>query len=286
MRVGIKNFFINLFRISGLLLLYKKLIYKIVKLKKTALISCQGYKMYVNTKDRGITPILLIEGVFEKYVTRLFKETIRPNMVVVDIGANIGYYTLIASKLVGSNGKVYAFEPEPNNYDLLLKNIRINGYTNATPVKKAVSNKCDKTTLFLDKVSSGDPSLDENNVPQKKGFIEVETVTLDSFLKDVKVDVVKIDAQGAEGLILEGSERILRNNNLKLFMEFWPYGLRNMGTNPLELLYKLQSNGFKATLVGKRTIKYIEAVKVIEVCDNAVDKKECVDLLLEKPQFV
>ena len=58
-------------------------------------------------------------------------------MVVVDIGSNIGYYTLIAAKILGSSGKVYAFEPEPNNYELLLKNIEVNGYTNIVPVQKA-----------------------------------------------------------------------------------------------------------------------------------------------------
>lgn len=281
MILNIKNFFINIFRIFGLLILYKKLIYKVIKLKKTALISCQGCKMYVNTKDRGITPILLIEEVLEKHVTEMFKKSIKTDAIVVDIGANIGYYTLIASKLAGNNGKVYAFEPEPSNYDLLLKNIHINRGVNVIPIKKAVSNRCDKATLFLDNKSLGNPSLAKANVPQMSNRVEVETITLDSFLKNIKVDVIKIDAQGAEGLIIEGGEKILKNNALKIFMEFWPYGLKNMGTNPLELLYKLQSYGFKTILIDKN-IERIEPIKAIEMCNNAPDKKGAFNLLLEK----
>ena len=73
-------------------------------------------------------------------------------MTVVDIGANYGSYTLIASKLVGNDGRVYAFEPEPGNYDILVKNIEMNGYTNVTPIRKAVSNKQGKVRLYVDKI--------------------------------------------------------------------------------------------------------------------------------------
>ncbi|GAI28794.1 unnamed protein product [marine sediment metagenome] len=77
----------------------------------------QGNKMYVNTDDRGFAPILLVDGVWEKYKTEVFKQMVKEGMVVVDIGANIGYYTLIGAELVGESGIVYAFEPEPSNVD-------------------------------------------------------------------------------------------------------------------------------------------------------------------------
>ena len=73
-------------------------------------------------------------------------------MTVVDIGANYGSYTLIASTLVGNDGKVYAFEPELGNYDILVKNIEMNGCTNVTPIRKAVSNKQGKVRLYVDKI--------------------------------------------------------------------------------------------------------------------------------------
>jgi hypothetical protein len=92
------------------------------------LIDVQGSKMYVDSSDIGVAPFLLEWGFYEKYETALFKRLVKKGMVVVDIGANIGYYTLLAAHLVGDKGKVFAFEPDPNNYDLLCKNIEVNGY--------------------------------------------------------------------------------------------------------------------------------------------------------------
>ena len=78
------------------------------------------------------------------------REILKPGMVVLDIGANIGYHTLISSKLVGNTGKIYSFEPEPHNFKLLLKNIEINEFKNIIPINKALSNNIGSTKLFLD----------------------------------------------------------------------------------------------------------------------------------------
>ncbi len=105
------------------------------------LISCQGCKFYVNPMDVGIVPHLLADGVYEPRTTEVFKCLLKPGMVVVDIGANFGYYALIAAQFVGSTGKIYACEPEPNNFRLLLNNIKINGFSNVAPLQIALSNR-------------------------------------------------------------------------------------------------------------------------------------------------
>jgi len=276
-------------RIPGVISLHK-LIYKMVKPKGVILIKCQGNKMFVNTEDEGIVPPLLIQGVYEKCETELFKKLIKPGMVVMDAGANIGYYTLIAAKLVGNNGRVYAFEPDPNNYKLLVKNIKTNGYTNIIPIQKALSNKNKKIKLFVDKVAWGNQSFSENNVPGKAGFVKVRTITLDDFsenvVNDKKIDLIKMDTQGAEGLIIEGAKKILRNSksSLKITMEFWPYGLKNVGTDPLKLLRKLKSYGFKIKLIDEinECISDIEIMKIFEICENENAGRGFVNLLLEK----
>jgi len=274
-------------RIPGILKLYY-LIYKIIFPKGIVLINIQGSKMYVNTQDMSFVPSLMVSGVYEKYETELFKKLVKPGMTVVDIGSNIGYYSLIAAKLAGNNGKVYAFEPEPNNYNLLVKNIKINNYANIIPIQKAVSNKRGNTKLFIDKINLGNPSFSKNNVPTpKEGFAEVEAITLDEFfenvVKDSKVDFIKMDTQGAEGLIVEGAGEVLKNNNLKIFMEFWPYGLKNIGTNPLKLLLKLQNYGFKMKIIDEKNqcIKHTRIMKIIEICENSKNGKGHVNLLLE-----
>lgn len=277
-------------KIPGIFLIYE-FIYKTVKPKGVVLIDAQGNKMYVDCRgrDMGVCS-LLITGYYEKYVTEIFKQLIKPGMVVIDIGANIGYFTLIAAKLVGREGKVYAFEPEPNNFRLLVKNIKINGYSNIVPIQKALYNKSGKRKLFTNKVNLRDPSFSEDNVLEKEGFVEVETITLGGFFGNVandnKVDLIKMDVQGAEGLIIEGARKILRNNNLKIIMEFWPYGLKNIGTDPLKVLHKLQNYGFEIKLIDEKSryLKDIEIMKIIDICENAKDGKGAVNLLLENQE--
>jgi len=266
-----------------------KLIYRMIRPKGIIPVYVLGNKMYINSQDEGCVSDLLIKGVYEKYETQLFKELIQPGMIVVDVGANIGYYTLIAAKLVRNKGRVYAFEPEPNNYKLLVKNIETNNYTNIIPVPKAISHKEGKVKLFIDKVNLGLHSFSENNVLEKNGSIEVEMLTLDNFFENVvknnKIDLVKIDTQGAEGLVIEGAEKTLRNNSLKILMEFWPTGVTNVGTDPIKLLQKLLDYGFKINYINaiKQRIETIRPIEIVNLWNRAKDKRRfSINLLLER----
>lgn len=95
----------------------------------------QGHKMFLDSKD---SLRLSIHGIYEPLETELAKKEVKKGNVVLDIGANIGYYTLIFAKLVGEDGKVFAFEPDPTNFALLKKNVEMNGYKNVMFVQKAV----------------------------------------------------------------------------------------------------------------------------------------------------
>lgn len=268
------------------------LAYRRVRPKGIVLIDVERNKMYVNADDVSIAPSLLMDGVWEKFKTELLKKIIKEGMVVVDIGANIGYYSLIAAKLVGKSGIVYAFEPEPSNYELLCKNIEVNNYTNVIPVRKAISDKNGKVNLWFEKERMVNPSFSKENVLdaskheslEKGGFIEVETISLDDFfenkVKNYKVDFIKVDTEGAEGLMVDGAEKILKNNNLKIIMEFWPDGLRRLGTDPQKLLQKLQEYGFKIKLIDEKNLT-LEPIEIVEFYKK-IGPDEGFDLLLEK----
>jgi len=281
----------TLVRLGGL---FPLLIYEKLKPKGIILINnVQRNKMYVNAEDKSMVPYLLLDCVWEKYKTELFKKTITQGMTVVDIGAGIGYYTLIAARLVGETGVVYAFEPEPCNYELLSKNIELNGFTNVVSIKKAVSDKKGKSKLYFEKERIVNPSLSKENVLsaskhkviEKGGFIEVETISLDEFFEKTvgnnKVNVIKVDTEGAEGLMVDGAEEILKsNNNLKMFIEFWPDGLAKLGTNPLRMLQKLKEYGFKTKLINE-TVQSADPIDIIEFY-RKMTPGQGFDLLLEK----
>jgi predicted methyltransferase len=109
-------------------------------------VEVQGSKMYVDVFDpdpsmRATFRAYALNRVHEESTTNLFRNIVKEGDVVVDLGANVGYFTLLTAKLVGRKGKVYAFEPEPRNYGYLLKNIQLNGYEHVVASQKAVADR-------------------------------------------------------------------------------------------------------------------------------------------------
>jgi len=169
----------------------------------------QGNKMYLDSLDSlGV----LGRGVHESLTTDLFKKEIKKSDIVLDIGAHIGYYTLIFAKLVGKEGKIFAFEPHPNNFALLKKNVEINNYQNVILEEKAVSDKNGRIKLFLSEGSSGLHRIYKYKLEGERNFIEVESIKLDDYFKNYDRDInwIKIDIEGAEWLALQGMPPAVR----------------------------------------------------------------------------
>lgn len=197
---------------------------------KTNFTDMQGSKMYLNKLFREVSHA----RIWELFETKIVKKLVRRGDVVVDIGANIGYFTLLFSRLVKPSGKVFAFESEPANFSLLKKNIEINGYKNVTLIQKAVSNKNELIKLYLSQDNEGDHRIYESD--GNRDFIEIESVCLDEYFRNMedKINFVKMDIQGAEGTVIQGMRNILnRNDNLNMITEYWPYGLIKCGMDSL-----------------------------------------------------
>ena len=228
----------------------------------------RGIKMYADIQSTELGAGC-IHGYHEKGETELFKKIVKEGMIIVDLGANIGYYTLIAAKIVGERGRVYAFEPEPNNYHLLVKNIEVNGCNNVIPVQKAVSNQSGVTKLLLAPRTTGAHRINDPNYG--KGSIEVETVALDEFFKDKesRIDVIKMDVVGAEIATLQGMREILkRNNELKIIGEFYREFIRRSGYSPEDGLDELIRDGFKLYHINdlKGEITPIDIDSLMQMC--------------------
>jgi len=201
------------------------------------------HKMFLDPID---TLGLSLRGYYEQYETEIVKGEIKKGDVVLDLGANIGYYTLIFAKLVGESGKVFAFEPEPANFSLLKKNMEINGYNNIILIQKAVSDRDKIIKLYLHKYNKGAHTIYKSYDNQE--FVEIKTVKPDDYFENYngKIDFIKMDIEGSEGLALQGMSKILeKNKNIKIFTEFNPSLLKNCGTEPENYLNLLIQQGFK-----------------------------------------
>jgi FkbM family methyltransferase len=141
---------------------------------------------------------------------------------VIDIGAHIGRYTITSSKQVGKTGKVVAIEADPDNFQLLKRNIALNKLTNVMPLNYAVFSERTRMKLYEQSASAKYNSLMLARAARTKNYVEVEADTLDSILKLNEVNQVnwiKIDVEGAEFEVLKGSTKTLSSENMSLLIE-------------------------------------------------------------------
>uniref|UniRef100_A0A6H1Z7H5 Putative methyltransferase n=1 Tax=viral metagenome TaxID=1070528 RepID=A0A6H1Z7H5_9ZZZZ len=207
-----------------------------------------GHTVYWHPRDYWMGP-QLAAGRYEQETVSLWVSLLSSGMTAVDLGAHVGLYSLLGARQVGQGGRVYAFEPEPSCYALLLKNIAANGYRDIIiPVNSAVSNTAGKVELFLGELESGETSLyPAPGAGQQR--VTVEAVTLDEFFEGEgwpPVQVMKMDIEGAEKVALEGMRQLVaRNPSLKLIMEFGPGVQASAGVSPEDLFGTLTGLGFQ-----------------------------------------
>ena len=237
---------------------------------KQTFVRVDGHKMFLDSKDSlGLS----VNGIFEPFETELVKKMIKKNDIVLDIGANIGYYTLIFAKLVGEEGKVFAFEPDPTNFALLKKNVEINGYKNVIMVQKAISNKTGKAKLYLSEYGTEHRIYNSYDNCQ---FLEVEVTQLDDYFKNYNetINFIKIDIEGAEGGAIQGMVALLKKNkNVKIMTEFWPAGLKRSGIDASEYLKIFVKHGFKLYNINEQE-KTLKLVDISVLCEMHTLKKQ------------
>lgn len=198
----------------------------------------------VPSGDWRLAAYLSLGGHFEYGTEILYRKVIRSDMVVVDIGANVGIYTLHALK---AGAEVYAFEPTPETFNILRHNVALNGFEYSPKVhlyNSAVSDREEMTEFAVVSNSCGHNSMFRENKDDK--IIRVPTVRLDDTLDGIKIDCFKVDVEGAEMLVLNGMESLLTNNaSVVGFVEFAPGNLRRSGIEPRDLYDRLNQMGFR-----------------------------------------
>lgn len=196
----------------------------------------------VPSMDWRLAAYLSRGGHFEYGTELVFRKLIQPGMAVLDVGANVGIYSIHAMLL---GAEVYAYEPTPGTYQILNQNIALNGFEFSDKVHTfnvAVSDKEGMVSFALTD-NCGHNSIyaeDESN-----SIIEVPTVALDKELKGKRIDCFKIDVEGADYLVVQGMQELLTENPDAIgFVEFAPVNLRRAGVEPLDYYKYLIELGF------------------------------------------
>jgi FkbM family methyltransferase len=218
--------------------------------------------------DRFITPTLRHQGLWEPAETAYLAWRLQPGMTFVDVGANIGYFTLLASGRVGDHGRVVAFEPDPASFALLRHNVRRNGRANVDALPWAVGARSGRTRLHLSRRNRGDHRIYPSE--ERRRSLAVPQVALDGLpLLRAPLDVVKVDVQGAEEGVIRGMEGLIAGSpGLVMTVEFWPYGLHRYGSDPGQLLDYYRSVGFalEALYPGEPFPRPLDQGELLEAC--------------------
>lgn len=191
----------------------------------------------------------LFTGGFETVEVEFMRQSLKPGNIFFDVGANGGIFTIIAAKKVGSNGHVYAFEPGQRELELLKHNIAINNLTNVTVIETAITNKKGVTKFAISRDGAMN-SLAQTDHPKQQieSWQTVEITTLDNVLEELnisKVDFLKIDVEGAEGLVIEGAKKLLfSENSPTILFEASDLNVGSFGYSVSELIGKLEAKKF------------------------------------------
>jgi FkbM family methyltransferase len=181
--------------------------------------------------DRLVFLALHRAGLMGKEEAGLLQTLVTPGMRILDVGANIGLYTLLLSRLTGEAGKIFAFEPEPKLFSILCENCAANGANNVTPFQCAAGETNGRATFQRAIFNSGDNRLGTSKTGAES--IEVEVARLDEVVPVRTVDFIKLDVQGHELSALTGMQQLLASSpDVRVLFEFWPTGLTAANASP------------------------------------------------------
>lgn len=211
--------------------------------------------------QRNMASHLLTGSLYEPEITLALMRILHPGDCFVDVGANVGFFTVIAARLVGEEGCVYAFEPETANFNRLKENIVLNDLTNVMPYQAAVGDRDGETELYINSDNDGghalwDPGAHSFNrlsretvIKQSTPLVKLDTVLMTDFETASTVKAIKIDAEGYEQHVLQGTiETILQQHIPFVFAEINRLALRQAGAGERSFLLLMRHLGYSAFL--------------------------------------
>ncbi|WP_205474147.1 FkbM family methyltransferase [Nocardioides sp. SYSU D00038] len=222
------------------------------RLTRSNRVRIDGFDLETDLHDS----LQLARGAYEVAETAWYKAHVGPGDTVVELGANIGYFTCVFARSVGPTGRVVAYEPDPRLREIATRNLESHGFGGWSEVRpSAVSDGPGRATFYRAGRNYGNNSLFRDRADAIGGStFEVDLVTLDDDLADLpdRIDFVKMDIQGAESHALSGMDKILADRPPRLMLlEFWPHGLDALGRPPRQMLDQLADAGYTVREMGR-----------------------------------
>jgi FkbM family methyltransferase len=214
----------------------------------------RGINFELDLND-AIPRFLFYVGYYERWETRWLESALEPGWTVLDIGAHIGYYSLLCAKGVGPTGAVYAFEPRPSTFAQLRRNVELNPGLNVYPQAMAVSERAERLGLSETNSSNTGTSYITGKGSADSG---VAATTLDEFVCEhglTRVDFIKADVEGHEVKVLSGATQTLDRFRPRVMIELSPDALQRFGDTSESVIESLRSRGYliyEATRRGLR----------------------------------
>jgi FkbM family methyltransferase len=214
----------------------------------------EGNRFYLDYSDGYFSSYVAVHGYWEKMESEVIRNYVRPGMHVLDLGANIGYYTILLSELVGEQGRVIAFEPEPGCHRLLQKNVAGLRLMNVEVVQAAAWHESGELEFFANESDAMDHSVvPVRGTPSTR---RVPAIAIDDYVGTATFDFIKLDIQGAEGHALRGMRRLLeRHLPETIITEFWPEALTVAGTPPSEVFNYLEGLGYSIHAINEEELQ-------------------------------
>lgn len=218
---------------------------------RAELVEAQGLSFWVDPEDTFISRPIIDTGTYEPHVTAPLAAALTEGATFMDVGANIGWHTMHAARAVGPAGRVIAFEPDPRNIDLLLRSAWANRFDNVIGLAVALSDAVG--SAVMQRLGGSDAAMFGADELVGIGDQRVTCVPLDSFGSWVdRLDVLKIDVEGADLLALRGAERLVTTHRPVIFFELCPDGLaRFPGSSAAALGEWLDGHGYAIEALHK-----------------------------------
>ena len=187
-----------------------------------------GFSIYAQENDLAVGRSIVVQGQYEPHVTKVFREFVKPSMHILDVGANIGYYSMLSASLVGEKGKVIAIEPNPKNVKLIEASRRANRFENISIMQLAAGRE--RGILVIN--SSGSNGTTYQLSDDFQSLLESTTVAsmkIDEIVTEKEnVDLIKIDIEGAEYNALTGASSLIKRCKPLIISEFSPESIFNI----------------------------------------------------------